>query len=231
MRAWRMALLQRGIQILLNAVTRCTKPLGSGALCEQTSASVCSRAPAAALALGLLYGIVAFAAAEASAAAAAALPASEAPQPQQTAEGTVRELYADEVFFHLRNTFPRPMVQRFSACLTPELIEHLEAHNQDVDRWFAQHADETLKLPMAAGPIFFSNYEGADSFEIGQATTDGTHAQVPVSFTYSEGADTVRWVDVVMLHLVGGVWLMDDILFDPQRWDHYTLRERVALDE
>jgi len=110
------------------------------------------------------------------------------------------------------------------------LARHFESHNQDVERRFAQH-DETQKLPMAEGPIFFSNYEGADSFEIGHATIDGTEAQVPVSFTYTEGADTVRWVDTVMLRQVDGVWLMDDILFDPQRWDHYTLRERVALDE
>lgn len=183
---------------------------------------------AAALALGSLHGIAPLATAQATTEAAS--PANEAPRPQQTAEGTVRALYADEAFFHLRNTLPPPMVQRFSACFTPELVQHLESHNQDVETWFAQH-DETLKLPMAEGPIFFSNYEGADSFEIGHTTTDGTHAEVPVSFTYTEGADTVRWVDIVMLRLMGGVWLMDDILFDPQRWDHYTLRERVALDE
>ena len=44
-------LVQRGIQKnLLNAVTRCTKPLESSALCEQTSVpSVCSRALEAAV--------------------------------------------------------------------------------------------------------------------------------------------------------------------------------------
>jgi hypothetical protein len=160
----------------------------------------------------------------------AVVPASRAPQPQRAAEGTVRELYADAAFLELRNAVPPPMVQRFSACFTPELVEHFEAHNQDVERWFAQH-DGTLKLPMAAGPIFFSTYEGADSFEVGQAEVDGTHAEVPVSFTYTEGADTVRWVDIAMLRQIDGVWLLDDIQFDPQRWDHDTLRERVALDE
>lgn len=154
----------------------------------------------------------------------------EAPQPQPAPEGTVQALYDDAAFLDLRNALPPPLLQRFSPCFTPDLVRHFEAHHEDVDRWLAQH-DATMKLPMAAGPIFFSNYEGADSFDVGRATIDGGQAQVPVSFTYTQGADTVRWVDIVILRQIDDVWLMDDIRFDPNRWDHYTLRERVALEE
>jgi hypothetical protein len=156
---------------------------------------------------------------------------SRAPQPQMTPEGTVSELYADDTFFHIRNSFPSAMVQRFSRCFTPELVRHFEAHNENVDRWLEEHKDKTLKLPMSEGPIFLSNYEGADTFTVGRAEVDATQAQVPVTFSYTYGDDTFRWVDVVMLRLVDGLWLLNDIRFDPERWDDYTLRKRVALDE
>lgn len=158
-------------------------------------------------------------------------PGSQAPQPQEDPRGTVEALYADETFFQLRNSFPPAMVQRFSCCFTPGLVRHFESHNQEVDRWLDEHRGQTLKLPMSEGPIFLSNYEGADTFSVGTAKVDGTYAEVPVSFSYTYGTDTFHWIDIVMLRRVDGVWLMDDIQFDPERWDDYTLRKRVALDE
>jgi hypothetical protein len=152
-------------------------------------------------------------------------------QPQETPEATVRELYADPAFFDLRNTVPPSTLQRFSGCFTPDLVRHFESYDADVDRWLEEHRNETLKLPVSEGPIFLSNYEGADTFSVGRASIDGSHADVPVSLSYTEGADTVRWVDIAKLRRVGGVWLLDDILFDPQRWDDYTLRDRTALEE
>jgi hypothetical protein len=162
---------------------------------------------------------------------AAPVLAAQAPQPQATPDGTVGELYADKTFFEIRNAFPPAMVQRFSRCFTPELVRHLEAHNADVERWLAAHKDEDLKLPMSEGPIFLSNYEGADSFSVGRAEVDGDKARVPVTFSYTYEGDTLRWVDVAMLRLVDGLWLLDDIQFDPELWDDYTLRKRMALDD
>ena len=154
-----------------------------------------------------------------------------APQPKTAPEATVEELYADDTFLQIRNSFPLPMVQQFSRFFTPELVRHFQSHNADVQRWMEEHKNETLKLPMSEGPVFLSNYEGADSFSVGRAKIDGTHAAVPVSFSYSDGANTFRWVDVAMLRLVDGAWLLDDIQFDPERFDDYTLRKRIALDQ
>ena len=123
------------------------------------------------------------------------------------------------------------MVQRFSRWFTPELVSHFESHNERVARWMEEHSDEALKLPMSEGPIFISNYEGADTFSVGQSKVEGAHAEVPVTFSYTEGADTVQWVDVALLRRVDGLWLMDDIQFDPSRFENYTLRERVSLHE
>jgi hypothetical protein len=157
-------------------------------------------------------------------------PASEAPQPETTPEGTVRELYADDTFFQIRNALPPSMIQRFSRCFTPDLVRYFESHNEDVERWLEEHKDQTLKLPMSEGPIFLSNYEGADTFSVGQAKIEGTSAEVPVTFLYTYGNETFRWDDIAMLRLVDGLWLLDDIRFDPERWDDYTLRKRMALD-
>jgi hypothetical protein len=157
-------------------------------------------------------------------------PTSPAPQPQTTPEGTVEELYADDTFFQVRNSFPPPMVQRFSRVFTPELVRYFQSHNEDVERWLEEHKGEDLKLPMAEGPIFLSNYEGADTFSVGQAKIEGTSAEVPVTFSYTYGNETFRWDDIAMLRLVDGLWLLDDIRFDPERWDDYTLRKRMALD-
>jgi hypothetical protein len=160
-----------------------------------------------------------------------ASPEQEGPQPKATPAGTVKELYADEAFFQARNALPPAMVQRFGRCFTPELVRHLQSHNDNVERWLEEHRGETLKLPMSEGPIFLSNYEGADAFSVGRAEVDGARAQVPVSFSYTYGGETFRWVDVALLRLVDGRWLLDDIRFDPERWDDYTLRQRMALDE
>jgi hypothetical protein len=68
------------------------------------------------------------------------------------------------------------MVKRFSHCFTPELVRHFESHNEKVARWLETHKRATLKLPVRAGPIFLSNYEGADSFSVEQATIEGLMA-------------------------------------------------------
>lgn len=153
------------------------------------------------------------------------------PQPKEVPEGTVGELYADEVFLVIRNSVSADTLQRFASCFTPELVRHFASHYENVSRWMEENAGETLKLPASEGPIFISNYEGADTYSVGKGEINGTYADVPVSLSYSEGEDKIRWVDVVKLRLINGAWLVDDIQFDPERWDFHTLRKRLALDE
>ena len=153
------------------------------------------------------------------------------PQPKEVPEGTVGELYADEVFFGIRNSVSADILPRFASCFTPELVSHFESHNEDVSKWMKEHAGEALKLPGTEGPIFVGNYEGASTFSVGKGEVNGTYAEVPVSLSYSEGEDTIRWVDIVKLRLIDGVWLLDDIQFDSDRRDFDTLRKRLVLKE
>ena len=160
--------------------------------------------------------------------AACASPEPAAPA-GKTPEDAVQELYADEVFRDARNGLPADQLRRLRDRFTPELVERFESYDRDVARWLAEHKNETLKAPVSEGPVFISNYEGATRFSIGRAAVEGTRAEVPVALSYTEGAETVRWVDVAMLRLVDRAWLLDDIRFDPDGSAGETLRQRITL--
>jgi hypothetical protein len=153
------------------------------------------------------------------------------PRATKTPEETVSELYKDRTFLQARNAVSAAMLLHFQERFTPDLMKHFETHNIRVERWLKTHEGEALKLPMREGPIFVSNYEGADSFDVGGAKIQEDRADVPVSLSYTEGGDTARWVDVAILRLVDGVWRLDDIRFDLNGAGDDTLRKRVALDE
>ena len=155
----------------------------------------------------------------------------QTPRAAHTPEETVAELYNDQTFLQARNTVSAAMLMHFQDRFTPDLMKHFERHNVRVERWLKAHEGEALKLPMREGPIFVSNYEGADTFDVGAAKIDRDVADVPVSLSYSEGGETVKWVDVAVLRLVDGVWRLDDIRFDLNGGGDDTLRKRVALDE
>ena len=154
----------------------------------------------------------------------------EAPQPGTTPMETVQALYEDEIFFHLRNSFPKPVIQYLSACFTPGLIEHFDSCNQEIEEWRVSGPDKGPKLNLMEGPVFLSNYESAHDFEIGEARIEEDRAEVSIAFSYSEGGTTFRWIDVVLLQLAGESWLLDDIQFQPERRDDWTLRKRVSID-
>ncbi len=151
--------------------------------------------------------------------------------PQSTPEGTVKVLYANEGFFSARNSFSPAMMQRFRYCFTDSLIRHFESHNLDAAQWKEDHSSENLKLPVPEGPIFISNYEGADNFNVGATRIEGDSAEVTVRLSYRALGETTHWTDIAILRFVGGTWLLDDIHFDPESGNSYTLRKRLTLDE
>ena len=151
--------------------------------------------------------------------------------PSRTPEETVKTLYGDATFFNLRNEIPRLVIDRLSPCLTPELKAHLEHHNEKVAAWMTRNKNAGLKLPVSEGPIFLSNYEGADDYQVGKARIDGTLAEVPVSLSITDAMGAFSWVDVAVLRQVKNVWRLDNIKFQPGSGDNYTLRDRIALIE
>jgi hypothetical protein len=153
-----------------------------------------------------------------------------APEPQMTPVGTVKALYGDKIFFGLRNDLPASAIQHLSACLTHELTRHLHSCSEKIKKQLAENRDENLKVSLGEGPIFLSNYEHANDFEVGEAKVEEDRAEVTVEFTYTEAGTTYRWVDVAILHSEGDFWLLDDIHFQPKKGGGGTLKKSVDID-
>ena len=162
----------------------------------------------------------------------AALPSvsdTNALKPFSTPAETLAQLYRDKIFFHARNRLTQPMIRHLSAYFTPELKKHLEHHHKDVELWLIKNKDSDLKLPVSAGPIFLSNYEGADSFLIGDPSIRDKLAEVKIAFTLKDAMGVLEWENTALLKRVGDVWLLDDIVFESDNGEAYTLRDRVKL--
>ena len=151
----------------------------------------------------------------------------EAPRPGKTPAVTVKALY-DVGFFDQRHHIDQLALKKLSACLSKELINHIEQCNKKIKVWLTNDENEGLKLPICEGSVCVSNYEGANTFEIGESTIKRLHAEVPILLSYSEAGTTFRWVDVAILRFVDGTWLLDDLLFDKRS---STLRERLKLEQ
>lgn len=149
--------------------------------------------------------------------------------PSTNPEETAKTLYSDTTFFNLRNRISLDVIGYLSPCLTPELENHLKIFNKDLEMWSNKNKNSNLKPPIREGPIFLSNYEGADSHKIGQANIDGQVAKVPISFLLDDVGESFEWQDFAILKKVGEVWLLDDIYFDPDRYDNHTLLKNTVV--
>jgi hypothetical protein len=151
--------------------------------------------------------------------------------PSITPEGTVKTLYSDTIFFNLRNAIPPDVIAHLSPCITTELKTHFESHNEDIEAWMRRNKNSGLKLPVGEGPIFLSNYEGADLYQVGKANINGRFAKVPVSLSITDVMGEFQWVDIVLLRQVGNVWLLENIMFQSGSDKNHTLLNRVSLIE
>lgn len=152
----------------------------------------------------------------------------KSPAPSANPEGTVAALYADEIFFNLRNSFPKPTTDHLAPCFSQSLLVHFDKSRTAIDAWMSKHRGQMLKLPLGEGSIFLSCYEGGTKFKVGSAVIKGERAEVPVQLVYQEpNAKPYEWTDVAVLVRVGERWLLDDILFAPAERQNYTLRQRV----
>ncbi len=152
--------------------------------------------------------------------------------PSITPQETVHTLYSDSLFFNLRTLITSKALIHLSSCLTPELHRHLESYRDSIENWSKRHSNSGLKSPAKEGPLFLSNYEGADLFHIEEIHSSDIIAKVSVSLsstTHPMGPS--QWTDIALLKRVGNVWLLHDIIFDPERYKYYTLSEKLSLSK
>lgn len=89
------------------------------------------------------------------------------------------------------------------------------------------------KPPWIEGDLFSSLFEGPRQFSVGKAKVQGEMAEVPVECSYTEGGETTKWTDVLILSKSGEAWLIDDVRYGGE-WDFAnsgTLKEALEPEE
>jgi hypothetical protein len=151
------------------------------------------------------------------------------PMPATTPAGSAKALYKNEIFFHLRNSFEKPITDYLSPCLTTSLMSHFEANQKAMNLWRECYQGSKLKMPMAEGPVFVGCYDGATSFRIGETVMDGDKARVAIHLVYSRWGTRIKWTDFALFKRSADRWLLDDIIFNPSKRHDSTLRKRTTL--
>lgn len=89
------------------------------------------------------------------------------------------------------------------------------------------------KPPWIEGDLFSSLFEGPRQFQVGKAKVQGEIAEVPVECSYTEGGETTKWTDVLILSKTGNAWLIDDVRYGGE-WDFAnsgTLKDALEPEE
>jgi hypothetical protein len=96
--------------------------------------------------------------------------------------------------------------------LSSKLVSLIEAARAEQAAFMKKNPDE--KPPWIEGDLFTSLFEGAQTHAEGEARLSGDKAEVQVSFTYTEGGDTTKWTDTLILtKSPAGNWLVDDVRY------------------
>jgi hypothetical protein len=102
-------------------------------------------------------------------------------------------------------------MQRLGSLITPELRTIFERARVLQEEQIRNYPDE--KPRWIEGDLFSSSFEGATSWELGEAFhAPSAEATVKVNQTYSESnEDIVSWTDTFVFRQEEGAWLLDDI--------------------
>jgi hypothetical protein len=152
------------------------------------------------------------------------------PKPATTPAETANALYGNEVFFNLRNSFPKQMTDYLAPCFSKDLLQHFDSSRDAIEKWSNRNKDTLMKLPMNEGAIFVGNYEGAASFRIGETLISHDTAKVFIHLAYTEAGTKVEWTDIAIFIRSSNVWLLNDIVFDRSNNSNITLRKRTTLE-
>lgn len=112
--------------------------------------------------------------------------------------------------------------------VTEELARAITRAQKEQAEFRRKFPDE--KPPWVDGDLFSSLFEGPKTFVIGEAKTNGDRAEVPVNCVRTEGGDTAKWTDTLVLKKTASGWLVDDIRYGGT-WDFSatgTLKEALA---
>lgn len=151
--------------------------------------------------------------------------AAEIPEDPQSA---ARVFYAELRRLGLRSLPTVAEWEPFAPRATPELTVAIERARKEQAEFMKKFPDD--KPPWVDGDLFSSLFEGPQRFEIGKAKIIGDRAEVPVNCVHTEGGDTAKWTDVLILTKTEKGWLVDDLRYGGT-WDFAaqgTLRDALV---
>lgn len=111
------------------------------------------------------------------------------------------------------------------------LLSLLEAAKKEQLDYMKKYPDE--KPPFIEGDLFSSLFEGPHHFQVGKAEIQGDQARIPVQHERTEGGDTVKWTDTLILTKTPEGWKVDDMRYGGI-WDFAnqgTLKEALAPEQ
>ena len=118
-----------------------------------------------------------------------------------------------------------------APMMSDELVAALERARAEQDDFIKKFPDE--KPPWIEGDLFSSLFEGPKTFTVQAAKVTGDRAEVPVQCVRTEGGDTAKWSDTLVLIKGEKGWVIDDVRYDGE-WDFAntgTLKEALAAEE
>jgi hypothetical protein len=149
-------------------------------------------------------------------------------------EAAVKHFYVDLKPLSIRGTVDGDDVDHCSEALTPSYKGAIDAARKGVQAWrdAAKRDPErfrNLKLPLTEGPIFTWVYEGGDFARIESVTEAGDRGYARVRIHLELAGEKDDWSDLVILHRVGGQWLIDDILSGIDDSEPVSMRDRLVI--
>lgn len=149
-------------------------------------------------------------------------------------EAAVEHFYVDLKALSIRGTVDGDAVDRCSEVVTPSYKEAINGARKGVQAWLdaAKRDPEhfgNLKLPLTEGAIFTSVYESGDFTRVESVVEAGdrAYAKVRIRLALADGKD--EWSDLLILHRVGGRWLIDDILSGIEDADSVSMRAWLVI--
>lgn len=146
-------------------------------------------------------------------------------------EATAKTFLDAYVKFHISGLPSEEEMKTLAPLLTPEIGKLIEAARAEQKDFLKKHPEE--KPPWIEGALFSSMFEGVTSYRLGEVVAGGDKASVPVYWEYTEGGETSRWIDVVVLSKAGDSWQIFDIFFCAP-WDFRpgpSLRAQLSAKE
>lgn len=149
-------------------------------------------------------------------------------------EAAVKHFYVDLKALSIRGTVDGDDVDRCSEVVTPSYKEAINAARKGVQAWrdAAKRDPErfgNLKLPLTEGAIFTWVYESGDFARVESVVEAGDrgYAKVRIRLKLADAKDD--WSDLLILHRVGGRWLIDDILSGIEDAHSVSMRDRLVI--